>query len=926
MPVWRTLTHNGVAFPDPYLPRGLSIRALGQEVKLSPLAEEMAYQFAKKKATPYVQDPVFVANFMKYFVKQLPPTVSKQAKFQDFDFSQLFRVVDEEKRDKETMTKEAKKSLAASRKEKREALRAKHGNALLDGKEIELANYMVEPPGLFMGRGCIAEDTIVMTTVGPKYVKELSVGDDIATHHGSEYMFYKTVSSVAKQGIREVYQLRTRTHSIRATENHPFLALRLDRSGRRNESGRFTKTKSLATLSWVTLRDLKRGDHVVISKRYKTPGTSKFSNAPKRTFGGAIVTPKFARILGYYLGDGFTGKRSTGANTRLSFAEGHPHLLERYARICEDVFGIAPSARKHSGGNSQVLSVHSREFADVFGLTGITGTALKKRVPGWIFALADDLKRAFLRGYLDADGNYFVNVIRGTEYASFGFESPNCRLIEDLRELAISAALQVSNISTREKRGYTVSQTYRFFISEYSSVTRLLEPGEALKGQRTRHYSLDSRANDLRTKWDWSHLHILDSTVFGLERVLDIEPVGKMMTYDVSMADSKDPNFIANQFVVHNSHPLRGSWKPRVAPSDVTLNLGEDAPKPPGDWGSIVHDHESIWIARWIDKLTEKEKYVWPHESSDIQQSRNKEKYDKALRIGERLPKLQAAIRKKMDDRDDKTRKIATVCCLIDEVGMRVGDEKDEDEADTVGATTLRVEHIKRIDDQAIEFDFLGKDSVRWVKTMQAPDPALVRNMRKFMAGKRPDKEIFDGIGSSNVNTFLSSIIDGLSAKVFRTYHATKTVEESLGAKDVTKADDIEKLHVAKLANLDAAIYCNHKRTIPKTWEASLEKKRQKLAEYKAAGKEERVKKMQMDIDLTERTKEYNLNTSMKNYIDPRTYKAWCDHVGLDWSKLYSKSLQRKFSWVAQSKKAWPAEKPASAAPVQNGSPEPTPR
>ena len=49
---------------------------------------------------------------------------------------------------------------------------------------------------------------------------------------------------------------------------------------------------------------------------------------------------------------------------------------------------------------------------------------------------------------------------------------------------------------------------------------------------------------------------------------------------------------------------------------------------------------------------------------------------------------------------------------MIHEVGMRVGDEKDEDEADTVGATTLRVEHIKRLDDQAIEFDFLGKDSV----------------------------------------------------------------------------------------------------------------------------------------------------------------------------------------------------------------------
>ena len=523
MPVWRTLSHNGVVFPDQFVPRGTSIRVSGQEVKLSPLAEEMAYQFAKKKDTPYVQDPVFVANFMKYFVKQLPPTVSKQAKFQDFDFSQFYRIVDEEKRDKETMTKEAKKSLAASRKEKREALRARYGKAVLDGKEIELANYMVEPPGLFMGRG---------------------------------------------------------------------------------------------------------------------------------------------------------------------------------------------------------------------------------------------------------------------------------------------------------------------------------------------------------------------------------------------------------------AHPLRGSWKPRVTASEVTLNLDKGAPVPPGGF-KVAHDDESIWIARWMDKLTEKEKYVWPHESSDIQQSRNVEKYDKALKVGQKLPTLQKRLREKMGDRDEKARKLATVCFLIDEVGMRVGDEKDEDEADTVGATTLRVEHVKRLDDQAIEFDFLGKDSVRWLKTLKSPDPALVKNMREFMARKKPDKEIFDGVTSSHVNTFLSSLVPSLtlSAKVFRTYHATRTVEEALESKDVRSASDLDKLYFAKEANLAAAKYCNHKRTPPKTWEESLKKKEQKLEDYKAKGKEAMVQKTQKDIELTKETREYNLNTSMKNYIDPRVYKAWCDYVGLDWNKLYSKSLQRKFSWVAQSRKVWPAEKASSAAPAQGASP-----
>ena len=52
------------------------------------------------------------------------------------------------------------------------------------------------------------------------------------------------------------------------------------------------------------------------------------------------------------------------------------------------------------------------------------------------------------------------------------------------------------------------------------------------------------------------------------------------------------------------------------------------------------------------------------------------------------------------------------------------------------------------------------------------------------------------------------------------------------------------------------------------------------------------VKKMSMNVEFTKKTKDYNLNTSLKNYIDPRIYKSWCDYVGLDWKKLYTTSLQ----------------------------------
>jgi DNA topoisomerase-1 len=523
---WTTLSHNGVNFPDFYSPRGLSVKVKGRSAALSPLAEEMAYHLAKKKDTPYIQDPVFTANFMRDFIGQFPDW-SKGTKFSDVDFSELFHVVDEEKAQKEGMSKDEKKKLAASRKERREVLKARYGWALLDGKEVDFANYMVEPPGLFMGRG---------------------------------------------------------------------------------------------------------------------------------------------------------------------------------------------------------------------------------------------------------------------------------------------------------------------------------------------------------------------------------------------------------------QHPLRGRWKPRVQQEDVTLNLDESAPVPPGRWGAVTHDHNSMWMAKWIDKLTGKEKYVWLHESSPLQQSRNKAKYDNALKVGKNLQKIRGKILKGLESKDERTRQVATVCYLIDTLGMRVGDEKDEDEADTVGASTLRVEHVA-VRGSDVEFNFLGKDSVPWNKK-DTPPPAVVRNLRELTSGKTPETEIFHNISSGMVNGFLSSIVPGVSAKVFRTYHATAKTEEALRSRDVRNADDLDKLYHAKEANLKAAIFCNHQRTPPKTWEQSLEKKKLKLSGAKAAGSNDRkVRKLEMELDFFVRTKNYNLNTSLKNYIDPRVYKSWCDEVGLDWAKVYSKSMQKKFSWVAGSRKkrdqnAGPvtATAVASSAPAQ-GSP-----
>ena len=401
-------------------------------------------------------------------------------------------------------------------------------------------------------------------------------------------------------------------------------------------------------------------------------------------------------------------------------------------------------------------------------------------------------------------------------------------------------------------------------------------------------------------------------------------------------------------FIGRGKHPLRGRWKPRIGKDDVTLNLDENAKVPPGKWGGVAHEADSVWVAKWTDMLTGKVKYVWLADTAGLKQEMDKAKYEKAAVLAERISDVEDALYRDMAA--EKSFKIATACYLIYRTAMRVGDEKDPDEADTVGATTLRKEHVNIVDDR-IELDFLGKDSVRWRETIhtEGRERQFRDNLAKLMSDKKDGDEIFDGIKSQTVNKYLSGIVKGVTAKVFRTYLATKAVTEYLAKNDNLKeASASKKLHYAKMANLQAAMRCNHKRTIPKTFRQSLQKKKDNLKKIKSQApwaktaetlekikstkpntekqkkarlarmrrtrnlikrrKEkhaERVEKLSLQIKLAEKTRDYNLGTSLRNYIDPRVFKAWTDEMGAQWEKMYTAALQKKFLWVMDEKPSW---------------------
>lgn len=366
-------------------------------------------------------------------------------------------------------------------------------------------------------------------------------------------------------------------------------------------------------------------------------------------------------------------------------------------------------------------------------------------------------------------------------------------------------------------------------------------------------------------------------------------------------------------FAGRGDHPRRGKWKEGPGEEDIILNLSPGSPRPPGNWKEIVWEPDRMYIAKWEDKLTGKIKYVWFSDSAFIKQNREKEKFKKAEKLGKQIAVIAQHIIKNLDAKDETKRKVATVCWLILKPNMRVGDEKDPDEADTVGAITLRAEHI-RIEDDTLHFDFLGKDCVRWKKSIQAP-AAIIRNIKHY--SKTSKEYLFEGIDSKKVSRFLSQKMPGLTAKVFRTWRCTKTVKEELAKSGTTKEDPVYlKKFNAKMANLKVAEVANHKRKIPPSFDERLAKKEERLKKMeeqlekkKVEGKKtealiKRIEKARLDIELTSLTKEYNLSTSLKSYIDPMAYVQWARKVDFDLEKFYPKTLRNKFSWALQSKKA----------------------
>ncbi|CAG9806692.1 unnamed protein product [Chironomus riparius] len=395
-------------------------------------------------------------------------------------------------------------------------------------------------------------------------------------------------------------------------------------------------------------------------------------------------------------------------------------------------------------------------------------------------------------------------------------------------------------------------------------------------------------------------------------------------------------------------HPKMGMLKRRVMPEDIIINCSKDSdvPAPPEGhrWKEVRHDNTVTWLASWTENVQNQVKYIMLNPSSKIKGEKDYMKYETARRLKSKIDKIRDTYTAEFKSKEMRIRQRAVALYFIDKLALRAGNEKDEDQADTVGCCSLRCEHVTLQDEASDEdkdrfrsedkenviiFDFLGKDSIRYYNEVVV-EKRVYKNLQLFKENKKKDDDLFDRLNTAMLNEHLKELMDGLTAKVFRTYNASITLQKQLDELTEDSMTVPEKLLAYNRANRAVAILCNHQRAVPKTHDKSMENLREKIRTKKDQIKEvqrelkdikkgsakgsidKEKKKKQLDrlkeqltkLEIQETDRDENktiaLGTSKLNYLDPRISVAWCKKHGVPIEKIFNKTQRDKFRWAIE--------------------------
>ncbi|KAI3740824.1 hypothetical protein L2E82_31298 [Cichorium intybus] len=103
---------------------------------------------------------------------------------------------------------------------------------------------------------------------------------------------------------------------------------------------------------------------------------------------------------------------------------------------------------------------------------------------------------------------------------------------------------------------------------------------------------------------------------------------------------------------------------------------------------------------------------------------------------------------------------------------------------------------------------------------------------------QKGNEDLCDKLDTSTLNAHLKELMPGLTAKVFRTYNASITLDDMLNRDTKGGGNIAENIFVYNQPNKEVAIICNYQRSVSKSHNAEMMKLNEKIQELKGVVQE----------------------------------------------------------------------------------------
>lgn len=188
------------------------------------------------------------------------------------------------------------------------------------------------------------------------------------------------------------------------------------------------------------------------------------------------MTKKLCKLLGFYVAEGICKPY----DAVFCFGSHEKTYINEIKQTIKSVFGKEPYINE-SRSYATTVEVNSKLLSILFSkIFGAGSNAKEKRIPSIIFSLPEEMKLAFIHGYVNGDGHVWQRKMNGRKDTQVGTSTVNEDLANDLLMLYLQLRIH-ANYCKALILSHVMKKTGQIIPDSITHMTRITNPDIAIK-------------------------------------------------------------------------------------------------------------------------------------------------------------------------------------------------------------------------------------------------------------------------------------------------------------------------------------------------------------------------------------------------------------------------------------------------------------